>query len=168
MSTFLSLPQFLLRFARKEQSLVRSLWCPFWCFCSLVIHGVTFFLAVNFCLPQLVLQWDTFPSWGNMLLFPDKASYSHQYCSCLPYLLIFKSFSQHLVHLFCFFFRPWISSQKLEKIWLRRGSVRKSIWPIVDKPEKLSGTQQAQKEKGQTRTCSFSLSEQDRLKGPVS
>lgn len=43
-----SLLQFLLRFVGKEN--VRSLLCPFWCFCSLWII-VTFFLLVNFYLP---------------------------------------------------------------------------------------------------------------------
>lgn len=37
----------------------------------------------------------------------------------------------------------------------------------MDKSEKPSGTEHAQKEKGQKRTYSFSPSEQDRLKGLV-
>lgn len=44
----ISLLLFLLRFMGKEN--VRSLLCPFWCFCSVWII-VTFFLLVNFYLP---------------------------------------------------------------------------------------------------------------------
>lgn len=97
MSTHTSLPKILLRFMGKEQNHVRSLRCAFSCFSS---DPWSHFLL------QLVQQWDTVPSWGRMFLFPAKASCWQERCPCLPYLLIFKWSSKHLVSVLAFSLGP--------------------------------------------------------------
>lgn len=106
---------FLLRFAGQEQSQVRSLQGPAWCFCALTVHGVAFFSAVNFHLPQLVQQLG--------MLVPVKAHFSFLLKPPLcvspdPGSLTFvfgKRFPQHIVSFFYSFFWPLVSCEKWKK-----------------------------------------------------